>query len=101
MLTVIKWLFILLVTVVLAGLAVVNNHLISIQFFPLPYELETPAYLLIVLLFFIGFFFAWLLGRIHLIACRHALHQVERRRDALQEEVTRLRHQPGLPAEKP
>lgn len=99
MLAILKWLLIGLLTLLLAGFAVVNRHWVSIQFYPLPFELEIPVYLLIVALFFAGFLAAWLLARLHALRLRLKLHRQQARCEALEEEVARLRHQPALPVE--
>ena len=90
----IKGLLLLLSAIILAGFCVLNRHLITIGFYPLPYELELPTYLLILIMFGFGFGVAWLLARMRGFGRGRKLHKTEKRNDALCEEIARLKHQP-------
>ncbi len=90
----IKGLLLLLIAIILAGFCVLNRHLITIAFYPLPYELELPTYLLILIMFGFGFGVAWLLARIRGFSRSRKLHKTEKRNDVLSEEIARLKHQP-------
>jgi uncharacterized membrane protein YciS (DUF1049 family) len=90
----IKGLLLLLSAIILAGFCVLNRHLIIIAFYPLPYELELPTYLLIIIMFGFGFSVAWLLASMRGIGRVRKLHRTEKRNGALSEEIARLKHQP-------
>lgn len=94
MLAIFKWLFLLIVGLLLAGFCVVNRHLVVIGFYPLPYELEIPTYLLIALMFAAGFIAAWVLSRLRVLSQSHRLSRTQKRNEALTEEIARLKHQP-------
>lgn len=95
MFAMLKWLFLLALTLVIAGFSVVNRHLVTIGFYPLPFEIELPVYLLILLTFFAGFSAAWFLARLKVWRKSGQLSREKRRSGALEEEVARLKHQPS------
>lgn len=100
MFAILKWLIVIGFTLLLAGFSVVNRHLIVLEFYPMPFEMELPVYLLMLIMFFGGFLLAWLLDRFNFIKLSHRAHRAEQRSHALEEEVARLRHQPSLPADQ-
>ena len=94
MFAILKWLLLLVIALLLAGFCVVNRHLVIVGFYPLPYELEMPTYLLIALMFAAGFVSAWLLSRLRAVSQSHRLSRTQKRNEALTEEIARLKHQP-------
>ncbi len=94
MLAMIKWLFILAFILMTAGFCVVNRHFITLEFYPLPWQVELPVYLLLLFSFMAGFFICWLSSRLQNTKLRLRARKAEHKNDALKEEVTRLRHQP-------
>lgn len=100
MFAILKWLFLALTGLLLAAFCVVNRHLLVVSFYPLPYEAELPTYLLILLMFLAGFSASWILSRLRLLSLSHRMHRAEKRSEALQEEITRLKHQPILTGAK-
>lgn len=100
MFAILKWLTVAFITLLLAMFAVVNRHFVIIQFYPLPFEMEIPVYLLIIVLFFAGFTTAWFLSRMAIVRLRLNMRQKDHHAEALKEEVMRLRHQPASLVEK-
>lgn len=92
MFAILKWLLFLVSLLLVAAFAVANRHYVSLEFYPLPISIEMPVYLFMIALFCFGYSVAWtsaLLKRLHL---RRKLRQDKHRTQALEEEVTRLRH---------
>lgn len=97
MITALKWLILTLSALIVAGFCVVNRHHLTLSFFPLPFEIEIPTYLLMLIMFTFGFVLAWVLSRLRMISQSHRLHRTKRSNDALKEEIARMKHQPVLP----
>ncbi len=91
MISLFKWLFLLLLTALLVLFAVVNRHDMLISLYPLPYQLELPVYLFVAFFFFIGFIIAWLLITIRHTGDALALRKSRKRVEALENELRGLR----------
>jgi len=86
-----KWLFLLLLTLLLVVFIVVNRHSVAISLFPLPYEVQLPAYLFVLIFFLCGFFMSWLFMSTRRTTSSLALKQCKKRIEALENELRGLR----------
>jgi putative membrane protein len=98
------WAVTLVAVVLLIPFAVSNREPVSLGFWPLPFLVDLPLYLLVMLLLLVGFVIGaaagWLAGR----RTRRELRRRRRRVEALERELVAARSQPedragkGLPA---
>jgi uncharacterized integral membrane protein len=87
------WAATLLATVLLIPFAISNREPVSLGLWPLPFLVDLPLYLLVLLLLFGGFIIGaaatWIAGR-HI---RRELRRRRRRAEALERELTAARSQ--------
>ncbi len=100
MITLLKWLIILLFSLLLIALAVVNRHAMSISLYPLPYEIGLPTYGFAALFFLCGFVMAALAGGLRRSGQSLKLHSSRKRVEALENEIAGLRQSVGKPLPK-
>ena len=95
-----KLLLITTITLLLVAFCVANRHVITLSFFPIPYELSLPTYLFTIILFLLGYAVSSLFASIKRAKQSYALSKKERTITALQNEVSGLK-QTALPPQKP
>ena len=61
---VIKFFFLLILVLFLIPFAIYNKQVVPINFFPFPYVLEIPIYLLILVLFFIAYVLGYIFSKL-------------------------------------
>lgn len=91
MISLVKWLFLLVLTALLVLFAVVNRHDMLISLYPLPYQLELPVYFFVAFFFLIGFMIAWLFITVRHTGDTLALRKSRKRIEALENELRGLR----------
>jgi len=79
--------------VILLGVtfAVSNRARVDLTFFPLPYTLSMPVFLLAILLFAAGAFTGWFLAHLGVSKERRQSRQTAKRATALENEIAALR----------
>ena len=71
--------------------AVSNRQAVSLTFFPLPYEINVPLFLVAIFLFAAGALTAWVLVRFSMVRERMAHRKALKRMQALESEISQLR----------
>lgn len=83
--------------------AIVNRELVAFSLFPLPYILELPKFLFVLILFVLGYLAGALIVGMHVARLKRELKAREKRIAALENEVTarRAEQNAGLPITVP
>ncbi len=103
----VHWIVTLPVAIVLATFAVSNRAMVDLTFWPLPYDLAAPLYLITLLMVVVGFLLGLLLGWLGSQPVRRERRRQRKRIVELEAELARLRVKPepavvsNLPAPGP
>ena len=95
---IVLWVVLGLIALVLLLFAISNMQTTVLRFWPLPFELEAPLYLVTLILLIGGFLLGHLLGWITQGRWRRAARSEKRRAEVLQAQLDALR-QPRSPSE--
>lgn len=71
--------------------AVSNRQTVSLTFFPLPYEMNVPLFIVALFLFTFGAITAWVLMRFSLVKERMTHRKALKRTQALESEIAQMR----------
>ena len=91
MLSIFRWLLVLLFSVILILLAVANRHDVTLSSYPLPYEITLPVYLFVLVFFLAGFAMATLTKSLFALKKGHDIRKQKQQIEALRNEVEGLR----------
>ncbi|MDE3059386.1 MAG: LapA family protein [Pseudomonadota bacterium] len=97
----IKWFFIIAVIAGFTVFATANRQPVRISFFPFPYVMETPGFLLATLCFALGAITGWLVNAMKLWQSRQRFRAERQRVQALENEVKMLRMEQSAQAVPP
>lgn len=95
-----RFFFFLLIAVLFAGFAIANRDVISLNLFPLPYELRLPQFLLALLCFALGAVIGRLAMGFAPMRMKRLIRLERQRIEALEHELalTRQKKQNSVPA---
>ena len=91
---IIKLLFYALTIALLVTVSVANHDEATLSFFPLPYEVTLPKYLLCILIFLIGLVFGALYYASEILRANRTIRKERKQVEALEQEVTALKAAP-------
>ncbi len=79
--------------IIISGVAfcVSNHEMVDLTFYPVPYLLAMPLYLLAIIIFTLGIFMGWSVARFNAGSQRRALKQAGKRIEALENELGAVR----------
>lgn len=88
MLNIIKWLFLLIISLAIVTFAVANNSIITISLFPLPLEIDIALYLLLFACLIIGILLGGFATYLHTRKWLIETKQQQKELNALGEELS-------------
>lgn len=88
---ILKWLFLAFVAVVAGLFAVANSHIVAIDLAPIPFTIDVPLFLLVLLSVILGVVLCWLMSFGQNIRLRFELSQKQRCIKALENELATIK----------
>ena len=92
---ILRLLFYAVTLALLVTIATANHDETTLSFFPLPYDITLPKYLLCILIFLIGMVFGSLVYASEILRANHAARKERKHIAALERELAELKTSPA------